>query len=96
MKEKIIKIIIDSINDFNEDLTDDEKISTELDSNIYGGNSSLDSMGLVSFIVNLEQFLEDELNKSLSLADEKAMSRKSNPYKNINTLADFVLELLEQ
>ncbi len=96
MKEKITKIIIDSINDFNEDLADDEKISTELDSNIYGGNSPLDSMGLVSFIVNLEQFLEDELNESLSLADEKAMSRKSNPYKSINTLADFVLELLEQ
>ena len=94
MKEKVIKIIIDTINDYNEDLEPNQKMSTGIDDTIYGDGSNLDSLGLVSFIVGLEQELEDGFGKSISLADEKAMSRKSNPYKSIDSLSDFIIELL--
>tara|TARA_Y100001958_G_scaffold158296_1_gene155723 strand:+ start:2407 stop:2691 length:285 start_codon:yes stop_codon:yes gene_type:complete len=94
MKEKVIKIILDTINDFNEDLEPNDKMSTNLDDVIYGDGSSLDSLGLVSFIVGLEEELEDAFGKSISLADEKAMSQKSNPYKSIDSLSEFILKLL--
>jgi len=95
MKEQIIKIIISTIDEFNKSLPSDEKISTDLDSSIYGGDSSLDSLGLVSLIVGLEQNIEDELDQSVTLADEKAMSQKSNPYQNINILSDYIIDLLD-
>ena len=94
MKEMIINTILDSINEYNDGLLRDEQISTELDSSIYGGSSNLDSMGLVSFIVGLEQSIEDKFDQSISLADEKAMSQKTSPYQNINSLADYILKLL--
>ena len=94
MKEIIIDTILDSIKEYNEGLSKNDQISSDLGSSIYGGSSNLDSMGLVSFIVGLEQSIEDKFDQSISLADEKAMSQKSSPYQNINSLADYILKLL--
>ena len=94
MKNKVIKTILETINEYNDGLSKNDQISSNLDSSIYGGSSNLDSMGLVSFIVGLEQSIEDKFDQSISLADEKAMSQKSSPYKNINSLADYILKLL--
>ncbi len=94
MKSKIIDVILDTIKDYNEETDTDSTITTDLEKPIYGSNSNLDSLGLVSFIIGLEQNIEDKFNQSISLADEKAMSQKSNPYQNINTLADYIISLL--
>lgn len=94
MRNDIINIIMETIKDYNEDLEKNEKLPTDHDKSIYGSGSNLDSLGLVSFIVGLEQNIEEKLDKTISLADEKAMSQKSNPYKNINSLADYIVKLL--
>ena len=94
MKNKVIKTILETINEYNDGLSKNEQISSDFGSSIYGGSSNLDSMGLVSFIVGLEQSIEDKFDQSISLADEKAMSQKSSPYQNINSLADYILKLL--
>ena len=94
MKNKVIKTILETINEYNDGLSKNEQISSDSGSSIYGGSSNLDSMGLVSFIVGLEQSIEDKFDQSISLADEKAMSQKSSPYKNINSLADYISKLL--
>ena len=94
MNKKVIETILETIEEYNDDLSKDMQISTDLDSSLYGRSSSLDSMGLVSFIVGLEQNIEDKFNQSISLADEKAMSQKTSPYQNINSLADYISKLL--
>ena len=94
MREDVINTIIETIEDYNDSLEEDNQIPTDLDKSIYGESSSLDSLGLVSFIIGLEQNIEDKFDHSVSLADEKAMSQKSNPYNNINSLADYILKLL--
>ena len=92
MKEDILKIVLETIDYYNQDLDEESKIKKDLKAPLYGGKSNLDSLGLVSFIVCLEQDLEEKLNKTFSLADEKAMSRKSSPYESINTLVDLIIE----
>ena len=94
MKKEIIETILKTIKDFNYTLPVNEHISENLNSTIYGKNSTLDSLGLVSFIVELEQNIEDDFEQAISLADEKAMSQKTSPYQNINTLADYISKLL--
>ena len=95
-KDKVIEIIIGTIKEYNNGLSKDMQISSDLDSSIYGGSSNLDSMGLVSFIVGLEQNIEDKFDQSISLADEKAMSQKTNPYQNINSLANYISKSLSK
>lgn len=57
------------------------------------GGGGLDSLALVSFITDLEQTLNDELGLELILADERAMSSKNSPFKNVESLTQYILTL---
>ena len=61
---------------------------------LFGGDSLLDSLGLVSLIVSIEEAIEDQFNKSIILADEKAMSRRTSPFSRVSYLVDYILELI--
>uniref|UniRef100_UPI0040481550 hypothetical protein n=1 Tax=Algoriphagus sp. TaxID=1872435 RepID=UPI0040481550 len=91
MKHKINTLIIDSIKEYN--LTADEKIESE---KIYGDGSLLDSMGLVNLITLLENNIEDVFGKVISLTSEKALSQKRSPFQNIETLSNFVENVLNE
>jgi acyl carrier protein len=64
-----------------------------LDTKLFGSESELDSLGLVGLIVDIEESINSNYNISISIADEKAMSLKNSPFKNIETLSDYILEL---
>lgn len=61
---------------------------------LFGPDGILDSLALVSFIVAVEQAIEDECGMTLSLADDRAMSQRRSPYRTIGSLADYALSLL--
>ena len=61
---------------------------------LFGGESLLDSLGLVSLIVCIEEAIEDQFNKSIILADEKAMSRRTSPFARVSYLVDYIYELI--
>ena len=60
---------------------------------LFGRGSSLDSLGLVSLIVDVEQLFEEH-GVVLTLADDKAMSQKTSPFRTVGTLADYIGTLL--
>jgi acyl carrier protein len=68
----------------------DESIS------LIGPAAVLDSLGLVTLLVDLEQRLEDEYGLSLTLADERAMSQKHSPFRTVRSLADYIGLLVEE
>ncbi|MDB2490791.1 hypothetical protein N9W90_00265 [Flavobacteriaceae bacterium] len=86
-KEKIINFLEEFLT---EEL--DETIKLSLDSKLFGGGGPLDSMALVSLIVELEEFLENEYDVNITLADEKAMSRRTSPFSRVNYLIDYINE----
>jgi acyl carrier protein len=56
---------------------------------LFGESGFLDSMSLVSLVVAVEQAIEDQFGKTVSLADEKALSRRHSPYRTIGSLAEY-------
>jgi acyl carrier protein len=60
---------------------------------LLGPGSALDSLGLVTLIVDVEQRLADEYDVSITLASENAMSRRQSPFRTVGTLADYITEL---
>jgi len=59
---------------------------------LFGG--ALDSVGLVSLIVELEQQIADRDEASITIADDRAMSQKRSPFRTIGSLADYVQGLM--
>ncbi|AJC94598.1 hypothetical protein A9460_01395 [Campylobacter volucris] len=56
----------------------------------------LDSLALVSLISDLESILSEEFNKEIILADEKMMSSRNSPFKDVKTLAEFIEKKLQE
>lgn len=60
------------------------------------GAGGLDSLGLVSFVVMAEERVDDLTDVELTLASEKAMSRRNSPFLTLQTLADYIQECLAE
>lgn len=93
-RNQILSIIGDAITDLNDELDYDHLRDISAATPIFDGDDSLDSLSLVSLIVDIEARMEDSFATELVLASEKAMSMKNSPYRSVGSLADFVLEEL--
>jgi len=72
-----------------------EKLQASPDSPLFG-DGGLDSMGLVRFIVMVEERIEDETEVAITLASDKAMSRRTSPFSTLGTLAEYIRECLAE
>ncbi|MFC1485184.1 acyl carrier protein [bacterium] len=95
MKSEIIKVIYQSIDDIKDSVPNAKDITKSKDTALFGNDSFLDSLGLVTLVVSVEQNLQEKLGLSITLADEKAMSQKVSPFKTIETLAEYIMKLIE-
>lgn len=57
---------------------------------LFGSQSTLDSIGLVTLIADLEGDIQRELGKTVVLADEKAMSLTLSPFRKVGTLVEYI------
>lgn len=89
-------IVYPVVDDMRESIEHPELLEKSPDTRLIGQDAAFDSVALVSFIVAVENRIEDELDVSLTIADEKAMSRKSSPFLTLGTLAGYIKELLEE
>jgi len=58
---------------------------------IVGPGAIIDSIGVISLIVDIEQRLELDFDVSVTLANDRAMSQRSSPFRNPAVLADHIL-----
>jgi acyl carrier protein len=58
---------------------------------IVGPEAIIDSIGVVSLIVDIEQRLEMDHEVSVTLANDRAMSQRSSPFRTPAVLADHIL-----
>lgn len=96
MKNKIKKIIIEVLASLNEDLKNKTLNNPTEDTKLYGSNEALDSVALVMFITDLEDRISDEFRKDIVLANEKAMSQRTSPFRNILSLTVYIQKILEE
>lgn len=95
--EKIISLIFRAIDEVNEFLPPEsrlEKTSETVLSDKFA-QGALDSLGMVNFIIALEQLIDQEMGVSLSLADDLIISEQHNPFQTVGILADNISVLFK-
>lgn len=95
MKEQIEKIIIEALVELNEELESELLESPTAETKLFGGSGALDSLALVSFIADLEERISEELDQDIILADEKAMSQRTSPFRSVESLTNYIDSILE-
>jgi acyl carrier protein len=63
---------------------------------LIGKQAVLDSLALVTLIVDLEQRIEEEYDVALTIADDRAMSQKHSPFRSVGALTAYLDELLAE
>lgn len=88
------KIIIPAIDELNASLNENQRTGSAKETRLIGEGASLDSLQLVSLIVLIEEHAYSQTGKQVTIASEKAVARASSPFKTVNSLTDYVHELL--
>ncbi len=94
-KKKIIQAIFSAIDEVNQELPEREQLNKSVDTVLLGESSPLDSLGLVTLIVVLEERIEDEFDEVIALADDEAFSDEKGPFANVNALTNHISSLLD-
>lgn len=95
-KQEITAIVINQVEQLNDTFPDAQKITVNENTVLFGNGSSIDSLSLVSIIVDLEMLFSDEHGFDISLTDDRAMAREQSPFTNITTLVDYIFELITE
>ncbi|MBT4837609.1 MAG: hypothetical protein HON94_09725 [Methylococcales bacterium] len=92
--EQVLKIILETVGEIGKDEGNQTLIDATEDTRLFGVN--LDSMGIVFLVTDLEDRISDELDVDLTLADERAMSQKTSPFRSVKTLLKYANMLIEE
>lgn len=95
MQDQLLALITGVVEELNEGMS--EKIPTENLPGLvlYGEEGVFNSMHLVNFLSLVEEALEDEFDVEITLASEKAVSRRVSPFSRVSRLIEFIEEELQ-
>ena len=95
-KEAVQGIILQALSNINDERGADEQIQICLDTRLFGADAVLDSLSLVSVIVDVEAAISDASGRDISLTDDRAMSQAVSPFSNVSVLTGYILLLLSE
>ena len=93
--DEVEKLIFDALNNLNEELSEDRKIEVSAETILFGLNAELDSLSLVSVVVDIESNLSS-IGLDISLTDENAMSQDVLPFSSVKALKEYILEMANE
>ncbi len=92
-KARLVDIVVSAVRDYAASVGGGRVAEISGSTALFGPRGALDSIGLVSVLVALEQELGEAHGLAVSLMDERAMSRERSPFRTPETLADYVLDI---
>lgn len=87
-EQELIDLIISTIQE--------QVPSAKADANtpLIGTGRIVDSIGLVTLLVAIEDNLAGQFGKPVSLMDDRAMSQSKSPFRTVGTLASYLLTVV--
>lgn len=89
MRNSVEKIIFQALDNLSDEILELKTVNSK--SQLF-----LDSLALVSLVADLEELLSEEFNKEIILADEKMMSARNSPFKDVESLTDYIVKKFQE
>lgn len=88
--EAVLSIVYDCLAELNRQLPADQQLAAAPDTVLVGEGGNLDSLGLITFLVSLEDAVQSRLGLAPALVDEERMADPSGPYRTLGSLAAWM------
>ena len=89
-------IVLTALETINEERDADDKLVVTPQTRLFGADAELDSLALVSVIVDVEEAVSSASGRTVALTDDRAMSREVSPFTDVQALTAYVVELLSE
>ncbi len=96
MENNIQKIVLAAIHTLGEIEEKTEFLNPDENLRLFGGSGVMDSLNIVMLIAEIEDLISDELGISITLADDRAMSQKTSPFRSVKTLVRYIDNLIKE
>ena len=87
-KENVIQTIYDAIDEINIFLAEEARLEKSPETLLTGDQGTLDSLGLINFIVEIEGRVQKNFGLELNLIE--TLDSPDNPMESIKKLAEFI------
>jgi acyl carrier protein len=95
-RTQALELVYGVIDVLNRQLPPSRRLSKSPETVIVGPSGALDSLGIVNFVVALEEHASDALGISVQLLDESAIVDVDGPFRSVGTLVTFLQTLPRQ
>jgi acyl carrier protein len=93
--DAIREVVLKAMRNANEARDAASQLAIAADAPIFGPDSSLDSLGLVGLLLDIEEGLQ-EIGCDVVLSDERAVSQKRSPFRSVQSLVSYVSTLAKE
>ena len=88
-------IILKALADTNKVRDAAHQVEVSSTATIFGPGSPLDSLGLVAFLMDVEDAMADA-GQAITLSDSRAMSQARSPFRDVPALAAYITTLVAE
>jgi acyl carrier protein len=93
-ENRLGEAIYRAIDVVNSQLPPGIKLDKSMDAALYGGSSSLESLDFVTFIMEVEEKVNEEFGVEITIADENLLSKEKSPFATVGSLTKYLANLL--
>ena len=94
IKKLALQSILKAIDELNESFPQEKRLTISNETLLFGNNGNLDSLAFMNLIISIEQHIQNDFDVSITIADEKALSKKQSPFESIETLTNYITLIL--
>lgn len=87
--DEISDLVLRAIERVNMARKPEARLAVSPDAPLFGDGSPLDSLGLVSLLIDVEEALQDR-GMQVTLSDARAMSQSNSPFRSVPALVAYI------
>jgi len=96
MDQKVLKCVYAALDEVNEDRLDLPPLEKSPDTRFHGGDGALDSLGLIYFLVAVEEGVEREYGVEIALSEGESLSEAPSSFGTVQGLVEHVEAALDE
>jgi acyl carrier protein len=89
------ELVLTAIRNLNLARRPEDQLQVSPSAPVFGPGSPLDSMGLVSLIIDIEELLFEK-GYQVTLSDERAVSQKRSPFRDVPAMVTYINTLMAE
>lgn len=92
-REDLLSVMVNLLQEALDEEDEGVGIVASASEPLVGDSAVVSSLTLVTFVTDLESLLAEKYDADLLLVSEEALSRSKSPFRTIDSLLEYILEI---